>query len=464
MNRKIILALTIGLLIPLLTGCFFMSGSKNPVGDTSVANSQQTAQALSSVKPMVMASSYTKPAERKYTFAKNSHSVNHNLKEGIKRAASRLRISLMSADVTDNILITFEKMMVKSTVGRKTNISMPSQKVPLLSATTLSEILAEQELSQGSYNYMEFSVKDAEIVVDGVTFPVLIPSRKIRFVGKFELKDGYSTNLKVKFLHRMVKWHIGKKPFFMLIPVVKISSELIAAPVTEVSDGDVAGSVLSFVDAAKLAGVNVSLDGTAFSAVTDSNGAFSFATVPAGAYTLRASHPDYLDYSFPVEISAGQVASVNVQLNPAAIHSSVGNTGWFSQYFPLADANGEFAEVGLETPVNIDFVSLAFVKAEVRFTAGYHSYGGAARCQNFLASTQQVSAVTDMGGWWVGNTANSGTLLGEFNATPDPGTLYSVDVTELIRSNPSSIYFLASRNLDIVDIRMTNIQLSIYYR
>lgn len=89
----------------------------------------------------------------------------------------------------------------------------------------------------------------------------------------------------------MVKWHIGKKPFFMLIPVVKISSELIAAPVTEVSDGDVAGSVLSFVDAAKLAGVNVFPDGTAFSAVTDSNGAFSFATVPAGAYTFESQPP-----------------------------------------------------------------------------------------------------------------------------------------------------------------------------
>lgn len=71
--------------------------------------------------------------------------------------------------------------MVKSTVGRKTNISMPSQKVPLLSATTLSEILAEQELCCGSYNYMEFSVKDAEIVVDGVTFPVLIPFKKDSF-------------------------------------------------------------------------------------------------------------------------------------------------------------------------------------------------------------------------------------------------------------------------------------------
>ena len=86
MNRKIILALTIGLLMPLLTGCFFMSGSKNPVGDTSIANSQQTAQALSSVKPMVMASSYAKPTERKYTFPRaRTRSAIVSRKESVRR-------------------------------------------------------------------------------------------------------------------------------------------------------------------------------------------------------------------------------------------------------------------------------------------------------------------------------------------------------------------------------------------
>ena len=153
----------------------------------------------------------------------------------------------------------------------------------------------------------------------------------------------------------------------------------------------------------------------------------------------------------------------SAQLNPAVISSTVGNTGWFSQMYPLADAFGEFSEVSLETPVNIDFVSLAFVKAEVKFTGEFHA-PGSARFQNFFASTQQVSAEADLGTWWVGNTCNSGSFLGDFYATPEPGTAYTVDVTELIRSNPSSTYFLASRNMDIVDIRMSAIQLTIYYR
>ncbi len=464
MNRKLLLALAIVLLLPLLTGCFFFkSGGSNPVGNTSIAGSQQSAQAVSSAKPQVMASSYTKPVDRKYTFAKSAHTIGHCFRDDVKKAAARFRVSLLSADMTDNIFITFEKMMVKSELGVKTNISMPARSVDLLSASTLSDILAEQNLPAGRYNYMEFSVKSAKIVVDNATYTVIVPSKKIRFVGKFELKDGYSTNLKIKFLHRLTKWKVGKLNFFMLLPVVKIGSELVSIPVDEVTTGNLAGSVENFVNSSKLADVAISLEGTNFSTVSDSNGLFSFADLPAGTYNLRASHADYLDYSFPVEVVAGQVASVVAQLNPAVIRSSVGNTGWFSMMYPLADANGEFSEVSLEAPVNIDFVSLAFVKAEVKFTGEYNS-PGSARFQNFLASTQQVSAETDLGSWWVGNTCNSGSFLGDFYATQEPGTPYTVDVTELIRSNPSSIYFLASRNMDIVDIRMSAIQLTIYYR
>ena len=248
-----------------------------------------------------------------------------------------------------------------------------------------------------------------------------------------------------------------------MIPVVKISSDLIPVPVTEVTDGDIAGSIESFVNAAKLSGVTVSLDGTDLSAVTDANGEFSFDQLPAGAYNLRSSHPDYLDHSFPLEVLAGQVASTVIQMNPAEIHSAVSSTGWFASFYPLVDVQAEFAEVALETPVKIDFVSLAFTRAEVKFVAEYNS-GGAARCLNYLAATQQVSAENDLGTWWAGNTTNVGSLLGEFYAFPAPGKPYTVDVTDLIRSNPASLYYLASRNLDFVDIRITGIQLSIYYR
>jgi hypothetical protein len=463
LNLKI-LTIMLVIMLPVLTGCFFKRGA-NPVGDTSLAESQRAAQILESEKPKVLAAAYSRPvAQRKYSFSKCGHKVSHNFREGVRRAAASLRISLMGADTSDHIYITFEKMMVKSENGVKTNISVESRRVDLLSASDLSEVLADVALAPGRYNYMEFSIKKAEIVDGGKTYNMIVPSRKIRFTGLFEIRDGYTTNLKIKFLHRIVKFRFFGQRLYFMTPVVKISSELVLKPVDPIiTEGDITGTVENLVSLQKLSGVTVQLEGMRNSSVTDASGMFCFSALPAGLYTLKVSHPDYLDYSFPVEVAAGQVVSAAVQLNPAVITSTEGNTGWFSTYFPLADANGEYGEVALETPVVIDFVSLAFVKAEIKFTAQYRTYGSA-RCRNYLATSQQISADKDMGGWWVGNTATPGHFLGDFFATIEPGTVYTVDVTDMIRSNPSSSYFMASQNMDGVDIKMTNIQLSIYYR
>jgi len=117
----------------------------------------------------------------------------------------------------------------------------------------------------------------------------------------------------------------------------------------------------------------------------------------------------------------------------------------------------------METPVTIDFLSLAFVKAEVTFLAEY-KYDGNSPMRAYLSSTQQVQVINNLGGWWVGNNANLGLSLGEIFLPSNPGTQYTVDVTEYVRNNPSAAYFFAAMNTGIADIRVTGIQMSIYYR
>jgi len=443
--------------LPLFTGCFGGgSGSSNPVG-VSMSNSAPTMDSASS---NLVASQFAKPADRKYTFAKSNFKIDYAFRNGLAKSGASLKVLFQGLESADNIFITFDKMVVKSESGVVTNISMPDRKIDLMAAAQLSDVLAEIALPAGIYNQFELSIKNAEVVVDGKTVKLVVPSGRIRFNGNIELKDGYTTNLKIRFMGRIIKSNGNPK----MMPVVKVSSELVAKPVeSQITDGDINGSVESFVNAQRLSGINVALDGTSFSAVTDADGAFTFAKVPAGIYTLKASHPDYLDYSLSASVEAGQVAAVNIQINPAVISSSIANTGWFSEIYPFADANGEFAEVSLETPVKIDFISLAFVKAEMKFTAEYFEIG-AGRCLNYLSTTQQVNAESDMGDWWAGNTAVTGSYLGEFFATYAPGTTYTLDVTEVIRSNPSSAYFLASRNISLVNMRLTNVQLSVYYR
>lgn len=464
MNRLTLLTLMIIFALPLLTGCFGGgSGSSNPVG-VSISSSAPNMDAAPSELRASRFTKETRPVARKYTFAKSNYKVNYSFRNGVKKAAASLKLLLQGAEASDHIFITFEKMMVKSENGVKTNISLPVREIDLLAAGQLADVLADVAVAPGVYKQMEVSIKSARLVVDDVTYKLYVPTRRIRFNGKFELKDGYTTNLTIKFVHRLLKMKIFGFNIAAMLPSVKISSELVPAPVEpQITDGDISGSVENFVNAAKLSGVTVTLDNTALSTVTDSAGAFSFIGVPAGSYALKASHPDYLDNSLAISVEAGQVAAVAVQLNPAVIRSTVANTGWFSEFYPFADAKGEYAEVGLEAPINIDFVSLAFVKAEMKFTAEYFD-AGAGRCYTYLSPSQQVSADTDMGGWWAGNTAAPGDFLGEFYCTKTPGTSHTVDVTEMIRSNPSSAYFLASKNTNLVNIRITNIQLSVYYR
>ncbi|MGM0601294.1 MAG: carboxypeptidase-like regulatory domain-containing protein, partial [Candidatus Rifleibacteriota bacterium] len=356
-NFKILTILSLVILLSLTTGCLFKSSS-NPVG-TDVDQPQQLAQKVDSNEPMVKASVFSEPKEREYTFAKNGHKVGHSFRENVKKLKGSLKVRFLGQDSTEKILLSFNKMKVKPESGRPVRISLDTRTIDMLSATDLAEVLADQELDEGIYKYLEFSINKAQIVVDGETRDLFVPSKRVRFFGKFEIKEGYTTNLTVKFLHRLIQWKAFARHTYMMIPIVKISSELVLKPV-EATDGDITGYAESFVDGSKLAGIDVSLEGTSHSAVTAADGSFAFEQVPAGFYTLKTSHPDYLDHSFQLEVIAGQVASAVVQLNPAVIRSNVANTGWFSEYYPFADANGEYGEVALETPIEIDFVSLAF--------------------------------------------------------------------------------------------------------
>ena len=150
-------------------------------------------------------------------------------------------------------------------------------------------------------------------------------------------------------------------------------------------------------------------------------------------------------------------------MNPAVVESTVGETGWFSEYYPIADINAAYGETSMETPVRIDFVSMAFTKAELSFTAQYHE-NGTARFYAFLGNEQQVSADAQIGNWWAGNYCKAQNGLGEFLAISGNGHTYTIDITEELKAYPSNIYYLAARNLDIVDIKLSNIKITVYYK
>ncbi|HOT26588.1 MAG TPA: carboxypeptidase-like regulatory domain-containing protein [Candidatus Ozemobacteraceae bacterium] len=465
-NKIVVMALMA--LIPLLAGCLG-SGGFNPVADNSLSdqvNASLTAESDDLVSGQVLGAR-ARPqtlGKSRWSYAEPPFVVVHKVKNGNGGPGS-LKVRVLPAASADNIFITLDSMKVKPREGAPRGISIISDEIDLKNPTALAEILAGSQLPNGVYNYMEFRIKSGRVVVGGVSFPLKIPSNRVRFFGSFEIKDNFTTDVSIRFFNKLslkVK-QMGKQKVteYLLNPIVKISSTLtqkvVAAP-----DGDVKGVVLDYVKKTPISGVAVSIEGTSFSGLTDANGVFSFVKVPNGTYNVKLSHADYLDKSSSVVVKGGEIADISCEMNPAVIRSSVGNTGWFSQFFPYADANGAYAEMALETPVAIDFVSLAFVKAEMVFDAEFR-FGGGARMSAFVSSSQQVQVIKNLGGWWVGNNALLGSALGYFTAT-QPSTHYTVNVTDFVRANPSAAYFFAARNEAALDIRMQNVQLSIYYR
>lgn len=465
-NKIVVMAL-IGL-IPLLAGCLG-SGGYNPVADNSLSdqvNASLTAESEDLVSGQVLGARARPQAlgKSRWSYAEPPFVVVHKVKNGNGGPGS-LKVRVLSAASADSIFITLDSMKVKPREGAPRAISITPDEINLKNPAALTQILEETQLPSGVYNYMEFRIKSGRVVIDGISFPLTIPSNRVRFFGSFEIKDNFSTEISIRFFNKLmlkVKKH-GKDSVtnYLLNPIVKIGSTL-TPKVIALPDGDVKGLVLDYVKKTPISGVAVSIEGTSFSGLTDANGAFSFVKVPNGTYNVKMSHADFLDKSSPVVVKGGEIAEISCEMNPAIVRSSLGNTGWFSQFSPLADANGAYGEMALETPIAIDFVSLAFVKAEIAFDAAYR-YSGGVRMSAYMSSTQQLQVIKNLGGWWVGNNALLGYSLGDFSAT-NPTTHYTVDVTDFIRGNPSASYFFAARNQNRLDIGMQNVQLSIYYR
>ncbi|WP_225414663.1 carboxypeptidase regulatory-like domain-containing protein [Stigmatella hybrida] len=115
-------------------------------------------------------------------------------------------------------------------------------------------------------------------------------------------------------------------------------------------------------DAATAEGITVTLAGTAFQAVTDAQGQFSFSGVPTGTYTLEGQKDLYASAQQPVEVRTDETASVSLALlrergnvagtlqlegegGPGGIAVALAETGASA----ATDAQGLFSFEGLPT-------------------------------------------------------------------------------------------------------------------
>ena len=90
-----------------------------------------------------------------------------------------------------------------------------------------------------------------------------------------------------------------------------------SSSVTVGSTGSIAGRVTSAIDGHALAGATISTGST--SSTTDSNGNYSFRSLPAATYTLTASSPGWLPATATVTLSGGSQLTDNFRLSTSGV-------------------------------------------------------------------------------------------------------------------------------------------------
>ncbi len=102
-------------------------------------------------------------------------------------------------------------------------------------------------------------------------------------------------------------------------PVLGLAAALLAGPVHAQATGSISGTVVDALTQRPIAAAQVSVVGTNVSAVTNSSGAYTIASVTAGTFTLRILSIGYAEISREVTVVAGQRVTVDAQMQARAM-------------------------------------------------------------------------------------------------------------------------------------------------
>jgi TonB-linked SusC/RagA family outer membrane protein len=117
-------------------------------------------------------------------------------------------------------------------------------------------------------------------------------------------------------------------------PLVSLAAMLVvlAAPVSIASaqaTGTIRGTVTDSTNSRGVPGVQVTVIGTTRGTITNDDGAYTLAAIPAGAVTVRAQRLGYASRTQAVSVPAGGIATANFSLHPTAtVLSAVVSVGY----------------------------------------------------------------------------------------------------------------------------------------
>ena len=229
-----------------------------------------------------------------------------------------LKILLTDAPAEfDNVNITFTEVSVHygnetadeadttvaKTSGEWIVVNDQTQTFDLLTLSNgVTSLLGEKELVVGRYTQIRLVISDAEVIVDGESFHLKVPSGTFKFVNGFDIEADTPTELVVDFDAARSVHEKGKKGEYSLKPTLRL--------INKAQAGSISGTVTNYQNlpvAYAIAGV----DTLSSSYIKEDSGQFKLAFLPAGTYTVAVA--DTLGRYFTkadVLVSNGKTTSI----------------------------------------------------------------------------------------------------------------------------------------------------------
>jgi len=186
----------------------------------------------------------------------------------------------------------------EKTAGEWITITVEEQTHNLLKLSNgITAVLGEEELEAGHYSQIRIVISDAEVVNDGISYPLTISSGTLKFVCGFDIVPDESTELIVDFDAARSVHTTGKKEEYKLKPTIQI--------INNVKCGSISGLVTNPENlpvACAIAGE----DTVSSTSVNKNNGKFMLCFLSEGIYTVSIADTLDQSYSAPdISVTAG---------------------------------------------------------------------------------------------------------------------------------------------------------------
>jgi len=127
----------------------------------------------------------------------------------------------------EQVLVNYREIAVHKTGGEFETIWTGTKTMDLIALRDKEELLLDAPLTAGFYTQIRFIIDSGQVVVEGKTYPLDVPSAEVKIVGNFQVQEGGTTRLVLDF-DAEKSIHVtsaGKKnDKYVLRPVIKVKS------------------------------------------------------------------------------------------------------------------------------------------------------------------------------------------------------------------------------------------------